>query len=438
MPAIITQEFRNFSLNRMETIHSLFQNAYVYAFVGRNQPWENDELPPVPNDNPYAIIETRKNITGLKKLSVMNTIQVARRIDWVSGTVYDQYDDKVNLFDSEANFYVITSELNVYKCLSNNNGNASLNMPTGQSLSPFKTADNYKWKYLYTVQESDIHNNLLTSEWIPCKTLHINNGSSQWSVQQTSVRGTIDNIIVENGGSGYSSSSLPIITITGDGTGAKAVATVNSVDGSINSINITNAGSGYTYANITINAYGSNGSGAILRPVISPVGGHGSNPSDEIGAFFLMFVVTLYDNEGDAFPLDSTYRQVGLLANPRLKNSTYKKMIFSTNHQFIKSEQITGVTSGATGTVVLTDAAKGYIEVDVISGTFLANEMITNGIFTLQCSGISDVNKIAYSENNYVSDDIDLMSGNLLYYDNRTPITRLQFQKEVIRIVIKF
>ncbi|PKN17420.1 MAG: hypothetical protein CVU71_16160, partial [Deltaproteobacteria bacterium HGW-Deltaproteobacteria-6] len=51
-----------------------------------------------------------------------------------------------------------------------------------------------------------------------------------------------------SGGSGYT--SAPAVTITGDGTGATAVATI--LGGAVNDITITTVGSGYTTANITI------------------------------------------------------------------------------------------------------------------------------------------------------------------------------------------
>ena len=57
----------------------------------------------------------------------------------------------------------------------------------------------------------------------------------------------IQSIIVENPGYKYLS---PVVTISGDGTGATATATV--VNGRIQSINLTNRGSGYSSAIVTI------------------------------------------------------------------------------------------------------------------------------------------------------------------------------------------
>jgi hypothetical protein len=72
----------------------------------------------------------------------------------------------------------------------------------------------------------------------------------------------IARISVTNPGQEYT--SAPTITISGDGTGATATATV--VNGKIESINITNRGINYTRATVTIS--GGNGFGAIADAVI--------------------------------------------------------------------------------------------------------------------------------------------------------------------------
>jgi hypothetical protein len=72
----------------------------------------------------------------------------------------------------------------------------------------------------------------------------------------------IARINVTNPGQEYT--SAPTITISGDGTGATATATV--VNGKIESINVTNRGINYTRATVTIS--GGNGFGAIADAVI--------------------------------------------------------------------------------------------------------------------------------------------------------------------------
>jgi hypothetical protein len=72
----------------------------------------------------------------------------------------------------------------------------------------------------------------------------------------------ITEILVTNAGSGYT--TQPIVTITGDGIGATAVAKVSNRR--IESIQITNRGTGYTRALVTIS--GGNGFGATAIAVL--------------------------------------------------------------------------------------------------------------------------------------------------------------------------
>jgi hypothetical protein len=72
----------------------------------------------------------------------------------------------------------------------------------------------------------------------------------------------ISAISVLNAGQGYTSS--PTITITGDGTGANAAATI--VNGKIQNIEVTNRGIDYTRATITIS--GGGGYGATAEAII--------------------------------------------------------------------------------------------------------------------------------------------------------------------------
>jgi len=77
----------------------------------------------------------------------------------------------------------------------------------------------------------------------------------------------ISNIEVTNPGSGYL--SAPTVTITGDGTGATAQATI--VNGAIQSISVTNRGIDYTRAIVTIS--GGNGFGGQASAIIDAATG---------------------------------------------------------------------------------------------------------------------------------------------------------------------
>ncbi len=104
----------------------------------------------------------------------------------------------------DADFYVVTDEYNVYKCLDNNNGGLSKTKPTGTQLDPIKTPEGYIWKFMYNIP-INLRNKFYTDEYIPVVSALTNHFYSN---------GTIDNVYITNRGSGYSSA---IVSVTGDG-----------------------------------------------------------------------------------------------------------------------------------------------------------------------------------------------------------------------------
>lgn len=104
----------------------------------------------------------------------------------------------------DAEFYVVTDEYNVYKCLDNNNGALSKIKPSGTQLDPIKTSDGYIWKFMYNIP-INLRNKFYTDEYIPVVSALTNHFYSN---------GTIDNVYITNRGEGYSSA---IVSVTGDG-----------------------------------------------------------------------------------------------------------------------------------------------------------------------------------------------------------------------------
>ena len=87
---------------------------------------------------------------GAKRITTADVTHAVPRHNWTSGVTYDQYDDQdTNLLNDD--FYVMTEDYNVYKCLFNAGNTASTTKPTGVATTPFTTADGYIWKYMYTV-----------------------------------------------------------------------------------------------------------------------------------------------------------------------------------------------------------------------------------------------------------------------------------------------
>lgn len=442
MPAIIKKDLRVENLNQF--INSL-ENKPTYVYISRTTPWADEQNPPIPNDSVEDEYNTLNELIGLKKINRNDAIAVLPRTDWTSGTVYDHYDQKVDLVNTRNpetgdfwRFYVVTEDFNVYKCLSNNYRVPSVDRPTGTNPSSFQTPDGYIWKYMYTIQASDAFK-FMTSNWMPCYTLTYNDGSPQWNSQQNATSGTIDNIIVTNKGTGYDPLNPPTINIIGDGFGATATPVIDTVTGELNNILVTNTGSDYTSVTIQITDDG-NGLGAEARGIIGPRMGHGSNPKIELGAFYLMLKTTLDGSENSIIQTGLDYRVSGVIQNPKHISNTVigVKVLTSDSYLFKENETVTGEASNATGLIQFIDKQNGIIYLTNVSGSFIQSENISSNINNLTqietvFSDYQLLTDLVYDPSTY-----NQKTGNIFYIANREFISRVDNQKEDIIAIITF
>jgi hypothetical protein len=126
----------------------------------------------------------------------------------------------------DANYYVVTDEFNVYKCLDNNNGAKSTEQPIGSQVEPIQTADGYIWKYMYNVP-INLRNKFLTENKMPVVSALTNQFYSG---------GTLDTIIINQKGTDYTFANISVV---GDGY-LEADPTY------LTSVSISNGGSGYS------------------------------------------------------------------------------------------------------------------------------------------------------------------------------------------------
>lgn len=422
-----------------ESVSEPSPNTNLYLVYGRTIPWANDSLPPTPNTSVATEYEIWNNMIGGKRITGNEMRHVIPRYNWSTDTKYIAYDHmNPNLYADNVRFYVITQDFNVYKCLSNNYSSNSTVEPTSiNTTTVTQTSDGYVWKYMYTLSEEE-KLNFTSSSYIPVKTIGSNDGSTQWLVQTNAVEGEIDAIVVTAGGTGYTNVANVIVTITGDGTGATATAGVNTVSNIVSNVTVTNFGTGYSYADVTIS--GGGGTGANARAIISPPGGHGSNPLYELGGFRVMIGAKIRNSEGGILPTSNDFRQVGVIKDPYLLDTTQ----VATNTAFFQGQIITTAGSGdfivdeyvyqgvnlATSTfnarVLEWDSANGIVKVVNISGTPVAGTL--NGQTSSVARYITSVNDV----------DFHPFSGQLLYIDNIKPIIRSSDQTENFRIVLKF
>jgi hypothetical protein len=423
-----------------ESVNEQINSSNVYLMYGRSTSWSNDAAPPQANTTIVTLNEISDYLIAGKKVTQSDIIHVIPRLEWTANTAYAAYDHLMN-FDDRQNtkFYCVTTDFNVYKCISNNSGNVSTVMPESlTTTATFETSDGYRWKYMYTVPASE-RLRFTTSQFVPCKTLPVNDNSLQWAVQEAAKPGTLDRIEVVSGGSGYSNVNAISIIISGDGTAANAKATINNTSNTISSLIIDNPGQNYTYA--TIEAVGT-GSGATFRPVIAPQGGHGSDPIDELNANYLMINMRLRGtDDGNKLPVVNDYRQIALIVDPKAYNSS----------NLVSNSTIAGYT-----TLTLSGTSDEYnIDEDVYQGasfsaaTFKAKVLqwdssnskilLTNVVGTPTADLLSGLQSGAARFVNSVTDPtVHPRTGKLLFIDNLTPITRATDQTEDFKIVLKF
>jgi hypothetical protein len=297
----------------------------LYAFLSRIDPWSDDTNPPAPTEDQQYLKSVYANMFVAKQIYTSNISPVLPRRDWATGTVYDYYQDNVDMFATDVNgfpllaFYVRNIYDQVFKCLWNSNGAPSTVQPYFQpgnygTDNIFEGSDGYKWKYMYTI-DAGSKQQFMDSNWIPVP----NGGNVPNPIQTAAGFGDIEVMNVLNGGSGYDPANASIsLVVTGNGIGATGSAVVSN--GVITDVVVTNTGSNYSFANVSVVT--TSGSGAVIQAPASPIGGHSFDPMSELGCNRIMLVGQFNGSEGGIIPTDIDYRQSGILVTP-FAQSTY-------------------------------------------------------------------------------------------------------------------
>jgi hypothetical protein len=144
---------------------------------------------------------------------------------WTTGTVYDYYTDNQDLNDLD--YFVVTQDNHVFKCIDNNYGAASTvepapEDPNSPQLDILTTSDGYRWKYLFTVP-SYLIRKFKSDNFLPI--------SSNTNVLAAAVPGDVNKIEIVDGGSGYGDTIDVPIFIQGDGgVNNSAIINITNVD----------------------------------------------------------------------------------------------------------------------------------------------------------------------------------------------------------------
>ena len=486
MPAIITNKFRlHNAANFVESFSETSPNIY-YLAIGRPQAFATstagdsrtqfegtDASPLTPTDSVSDEFYFFDDVIAAKRITSSDVSRAIPRRNWTTGTTYDIYRHDYGQYVkgsssstisansgatslADATFYVLSSDNNVYKVIDNNGNSASTVEPTGTSTSILTTGDSYKWKYMYTLTASE-QTNFLSTDF-----MHVSTDST---VSSAAVDGAIDTILIKTAGSGGTNGTHTGVAIRGDGS--SGVCSVTVAGGAVTAVTVTTAGSGYTFAYVRnadiVSAGATSLSGAELDVIIPPKGGHGANAVEELGGHFVMmntdFTGDESSNSGD-FTTQNDFRRVGLLLDPTTGGSaasattlrgTKAVKLSGTPGSFTVDEEINQASTGAVGKVVEYDSTNKILY--YIQTRFNDEGVDSNGNLTAfsganaitgqdsSASGTPDtstqtVDNIVFSSG-YNSGEID-SDTDVLYQENRSPITRASDQTENIKLIVEF
>lgn len=233
-------------------------NCAVYAFIGNHvDPSSTRPL----FDAPYwTSIDPYGNMIAGKRAGAADGILMIRDVPWTSNVTYAMYDDSdPELYSKD--FYVIVTDgsfSHAFKCLDNNNDSPSTAAPDFGDVSPsdevYQTADGYRWKYMFTVDDS-IRNKFFFEGYVPVV--------PNTSVENSAAAGAIDIVKVLDGGAGYT----------------------NYLSGSFGSADVRVGGNNFVFS-LSGNAGASASNGFYTGCILYVASGTGSGQSRRVTDYF--------------------------------------------------------------------------------------------------------------------------------------------------------
>jgi hypothetical protein len=216
---------------------------------------------------------------------------------------------------------------------------------------------------------------------------------------------------------------------------------------------------------LTIVAAGSTGlTGAEIDCIIEPKGGHGENAVTELGGYFVMlntnFEADETANTGD-FTTSNDFRKVALIRDPKSGGSaassttlraTKAVKLDSASGTFTVDEEINQATTGAVGKVVEHDTSNQILyyvqtrfndqgvdsngDLTAFSGTTTITGQ-SSSVTATPSTASTTVDNISFTSG-YASSELDADTGDVIYIENRAPITRAADQTENVKLIIEF
>lgn len=186
-----------------EVANSISSNtSQYYAFASNPISYTANQIPVLAKDDYSSVFEYNWNMIFGKKLTVNDIMPVIKKNLWVSGKVYDRYDNTSNTMYDKDNYYVVTEpsvvggSYHIFKCIDNANNGPSTEKPNKIQISNFITPnDKYEWRYITSIS-NELYNKFSTEAFIP---VYANSTVSGNAAPNSGV----DSVVVTDGGSDY-------------------------------------------------------------------------------------------------------------------------------------------------------------------------------------------------------------------------------------------
>ena len=290
--------------------------------------------------------------------------------------------------------------------------------------------------------------------------------STNSTVTGAAVDGGLNVIKIKSAGTGGTAGTFTAIPIRGDGSGGTCSVTISA--GSVTAVTITGTPTGYSFAYVRVADINAAGGGALtgaeLDVIIEPKGGHGFDPFEELGAFFVILNTSFEGaetaNSGD-FTTANDFRRVALIRDPKASGSaattstlraTKAIRLNSGAGTFSSDEKITQTNTGAVGKVVQYDSANRIlfytqtryddegVDANGNQTAFSGTNLITGATSsaTGTPTGVTETVNNVSLVSGYSSSEMDADSGDVMYIENRAPVTRSVDQTENVKLIIEF
>lgn len=480
----------------LDVVKSDYDTNNYYVFTSKYTAWpDGDVVPATANTSVLNEQEARDEMLTLKRVQASGVKRMIRRNDWASGEVYDMYDDQSNLSDLYYFVVNSTRDVYKCLDNNGGVQSTTMPTFTTNNSFTTADGYKWKYMFTVTEDAMDLHatansmpveiNTAVEESAVPgsIETVLVTSSGNTWPVQETTtvIAAVANNLfkvdtlvnvasnyytnfglyVTSGGGAGFlskitsyvtnasgyyvttatsnslvttSSSVLisPLVTITGDGTGATAYSTVNNTSRTIKSISMVTPGQGYRWATATVSCNSMHASTSTVRPITSPPGGHGSDPSTELASSSLKMTVKFDPTDG----IITSYRKIGVVRNPldgsgNAFTGSVGRAYYTANVTLLPGvaypptpgETVVGY-NGASATVIQSNTT--YVAMGDVSGTFTVNETVlgtqSSSLFTL-----NTINNPTVNSN----------SGKIMFLNSVAPVARQNNSSEAIYVEIK-